>query len=274
MKDLKVIREEMPAITADSKFVADLQLTSSEQDIVLGALNMSSHQSEYQNRVFVAASQLTPYRMVKQCFLEIESRHHSWYNVKMKIKRKKIEIQMAQRDMEATRDPLAKELIGCDIEDMQNDLRIWERKIIQAEEELTGFIAQVKDIVKDDPTLLAKASTYDDEEERKYWITRMAKQAAMDMVSYGRIGSGNMDSIAMMPEEDQIMTLATTLQYNERLMGGLQAIGQAVSQGLLENKDHLPKFDVPKVTDKLLVGELFKNDVQRTIEPKVKPESV
>lgn len=265
-------QKEFPLINADSKLIEDLSLNGFEQNVVLSALNMSSHQSEYQNKYFVAASQLTPYRMIKQCFLEIESRHHTWYNIKMKMKRKKIEIQMAKRDMDATRDPLHKEMIACDIEDMENDLRIWERKILQAEDELAGFIKQVNEISNGDVSLIEKASTYDAEEERKYWVSRMAKQAAMDLVSYGRIGSGNMDSIAMMPEEDQIMTLATTLQYNERLMSGMQQIGQAVSQGLLENKEHLPKFDVPKVTDKLLVSELL--NVQHTPESKVKPESV
>jgi hypothetical protein len=156
---------------------------------------------------------------------------------------------------------------------MENDVRIWDRKIIQAEEELKSYINQVKEIAGDDTELLAKAFSYDAEEERKYWVTRMAKQAAMDMVAYGRIGSGNMDSIAMMPEEDQIMTLATTLQYNERLMGGLNQISEAVQQGLLENSENLPKYNVPKVTDKLLSSEILKN-VQHTTQPKVKPESV
>jgi hypothetical protein len=260
-------------VKPDSKVVSDLKLDEKEMRIVVGALNMSSNQSEYQNKFFVTASQLTPYRMLKQCMLEIESRHHSWYNVKNKHKRKLIEIQMAKRELEHIKDPLAKQMLEIDIEDMENDCRIWERKLLQAEDEMMGFIRQVKEIAGDDEEMLNKAFTYDAEEERQYWVTRMAKQAAMDMISYGRIGTGNMDSIAMMPEEDQILTLATTLQYNERLIGGLSQISAAVSQGLLENKEHLPKFDVPKVTDKLLATEFLK-DVQHTVQSKVKPESV
>lgn len=275
MSELTTKQKVYDIVKPDSKFVSDLKLDDKEMQIMVGALNMSSNQSEYQNKFFVTASQLTPYRMLKQCMLEIESRHHSWYNIKNKMKRKLIEIKMAKRDLEqfGHQDELRAELIKVDIEDMENDCRIWERKLMQAEEEMLGFIQQVKQIAGDDEELLNKAFTYDHEEERQYWVTRMAKQAAMDMVSYGRIGTGNMDSIAMMPEEDQIMTLATTLQYNERLMGGLSQISQAVSQGLLENKEHLPKFDIPKVTDKLLTGDLL-NNVQHTSQSKVKPESV
>jgi hypothetical protein len=274
MSELTTVGRVYDIVKPDSKVVSELKLDDKELKIVIGALNMSSNQSEYQNRHFVTASQLTPYRMLKQCMLEIESRHHSWYNVKNKLKRKQIEIKMAKRDLEqfGHQDPLRAELIQVDIEDMENDCRIWERKLLQAEDEIRGFINQAKQIAGDDEELLNKAFTYDDEEERQYWVTRMAKQAAMDMIAYGRIGSGNMDSIAMMPEEDQVMTLATTLQYNERLMGGLNQISNAVQQGLLENKEHLPKFDIPKVTDKLLTSELL--NVQHTPESKVKPESI
>jgi hypothetical protein len=274
MSELITASKVYDIVKPDSKVIKDLKLDEKEIKIVVGALNMSSNQSEYQNRHFVTASQLTPYRMLKQCMLEIESRHHSWYNVKNKHKRKLVEIQIAKRELESTRDPLTKQLIEIDIEDMENDCRIWERKLMQAEDEMMGFIQQVKQIAGDDEEMLNKAFTYDEQEERQYWVTRMAKQAAMDMVSYGRIGSGNMDSIAMMPEEDQIMTLATTLQYNERLMNGMNQISQAVSQGLLENKDHLPKFDVPKVTDKLLATDFLKQDVQHTTQPKIKSESI
>ena len=35
-----------------------------------------------------------------------------------------------------------------------------------------------------------------EEEDKKYWISRMAKQeAACDMISFGHVGTGNMDSI-------------------------------------------------------------------------------
>jgi hypothetical protein len=190
-----------------------------------------------------------------------------------KLARKKIEIKIAQREMDLSEDELSKQLIAIDIEDMEHDVKVWNRKIVQAEEEIIQYLDMVKEIAKDDDALIKKAMGYDHEEERKYWIARMAKQAAMDMVSYGRIGSGNMDSIAMMPEEDQIMALATTLQYNERLGQGLASISEAVNEGLLNNSDALPKFDVPAITDQLMIKDLL-NNVQHTTKPKVKSESI
>ena len=42
-----------------------------------------------------------------------------------------------------------------------------------------------------------------EELEREYWVQRLGKQAAMDMIAYGRVGVGNMDSIVMLNKEDQ-----------------------------------------------------------------------
>ena len=36
----------------------------------------------------------------------------------------------------------------------------------------------------------------------------MAKQAACDMISFGHVGTGNMDSIMNLPPDDQIQVLS------------------------------------------------------------------
>jgi len=264
----------MNEIKLYSDFESNLQLNDLDKKILEGALNLNSGQSKYQSEQFVANSQLTPYRMIKQCLLELEARHHSYFNITNKLKRKKIEVKIAKRKISETTDNLEKELILVDIEDMEHDIDIWTKKIKQAEEEIEIYLNMVKKIADNNNELLEKSFTYDHEEERKYWITRIAKQAAMDMIAYGRIGSGNMDSIAMMPEDDQVMALATTIQYNERLTKALTKISKSVSQGLLENTENLPKYDVPAITDKLLIGDLLSEDIQHTSQPKIEPESI
>lgn len=264
---------ELP-IKPDKDFEEFFNLNEIDKKILNGALNINSGQSVYQSKYFVANSQLTPYRMIKQCLLELEARHHSWFNIKNKLKRKKIEIKIALRKISETNDDLEKQLIEVDIEDMQHDVDVWERKILQAAEEVYTYLNIVKEIAKDNEELIEKSFTYDEQEETKYWVTRMAKQAAMDMIAYGRIGSGNMDSIAMMPEEDQVKTLATTIQYNERLTKALHQISKSVSDGLLQNTENLPKYDVPAITDQLMIGDLINDDIQCSPQSKVEPESI
>ena len=65
-----------------------------------------------------------------------------------------------------------------------------------------------------------------------YWIARMGKQAAMDIISYGRIGSGNMTSIMDMPEEDQVETLGIAVKYSGMIGGGIDKLNKMIAPQL------------------------------------------
>ena len=73
---------------------------------------------------------------------------------------------------------------------------------------------------------LVKGAEYNEEEERKYWIARMGKQAMtfMDVYATGKIGVGNLDLIAMMREDDQYATLNIAMQYSGLLNSGIAKI--------------------------------------------------
>ena len=49
-----------------------------------------------------------------------------------------------------------------------------------------------------------------EEEDKKYWISQ-GKTSACDMVSFGHVGTGNMDSIMNLPPDDQIQVLSGAL---------------------------------------------------------------
>ena len=52
----------------------------------------------------------------------------------------------------------------------------------------------------------------------------MGKQAAMDVYTTGKIGTGNLDSIAMMREDDQFATLNVAMQYSGLMSAGIGKI--------------------------------------------------
>ena len=93
-----------------------------------------------------------------------------------------------------------------------------------------------------------EAAEYDEETERKYWIARMGKQAALDMYCTGRIGVGNLDSIAMMREEDQYATLNIATQYSGLLTAGIGKIQNEIKPQLDKmmmdgSAPRIPTFD-------------------------------
>ena len=67
--------------------------------------------------------------------------------------------------------------------------------------------------------------------EHEYWTVRMAKQAMLDMISYGRIGTGNLDSILMMDPEQQKQVLTLTAAYTI-------SIDKNINQLIYKKKHH------------------------------------
>ena len=65
----------------------------------------------------------------------------------------------------------------------------------------------------------------------------MAKQASVDMITTGRIGAGNLDSIAMMASQDQVLTIGSALLNSKKLTVGINKIEEALdtNTSLLES---------------------------------------
>ena len=187
--------------------------------------------SDFQSRYFVVNSQVTNYRRVRQALLEIETRIAAKKQIERSRRKTEVQKMILQRDLANESDLLKRELIIVDIEQCDYDLSVYDKKYRVCLQELEKFSQIVKDIVPDVETL----NTYKEHnevEERNYWIARMAKQATMDLMTIGRIGSGNLDSIAMMPIEDQQETIKAALKYNGLLTKGISAIEKTAVEEL------------------------------------------
>ena len=81
----------------------------------------------------------------------------------------------------------------------------------------------------------------------------MGKQAAMDIISYGRIGSGNMESISMMPEKDQVQALQIAVRFSTMGSGGLDKL----------NKQLQPELKQYMLGDKVVAPKITPKDYQK-----------
>lgn len=172
--------------------------------------------SDFQSRYFVVHSHVTDYRRVRQALMEIETRVGALKQIERNVKRNNIKIKIQLAEIEKESDPLKKELLEVDIDQWQYDNTVYNNKIRICQEELDQFCKIIKDFVPDLETL-ESYKQHDEDKEREYWITRMGKQAAMDMMALGRIGQGNLDSIAMMPLQDQENTIKLAVAYSSTL---------------------------------------------------------
>ena len=184
--------------------------------------------SDFQSRYFVVNSQVTDYRRVRQALLEIETRLAAKKQIIRDTKRTEVNIKIKQRDLELETRELEKELILLDIDQLNYDLSVYKKKFRVVEEELDEFAKLVLEIV---PTVadLETYTQHNEELEREYWIYRMAKQASVDMVTTGRIGAGNLDSIAMMSPKDQALTIGSALLNSKKLTAGINRIEEAIN---------------------------------------------
>ena len=141
----------------------------------------------------------------------------------MDMERKQIEIDRLREQLEVTEDKYSRRLMEIDIEEFTLDLGKFQVTLHQYDNEMQAFMdwinkhyGSMEEVVED--------AKYSEDDERKYWIARMGKQAAMDVYCTGRIGVGNLDSIAMMREEDQYATLNVAMQYSGLLNAGIGKI--------------------------------------------------
>ena len=187
--------------------------------------------SDFQSRYFVVNSQVTNYRRVRQALLEIETRLAAKKQIERNVRKTEVQKKIHERSYSNEPDALQKELILIDIDQCNYDLSVYEKKYKVCLEELEKFSSIVRDIVPDIETL-ETYKQHNEIEERNYWIARMAKQATMDLMTIGRIGSGNLDSIAMMPLNDQAETIKAALKYNSLLNKGVQALEKQAHEEL------------------------------------------
>ena len=172
---------------------------------------------------FVVNSHVTDKRKLRQVLIEVERRNHDRKKVVLDKKRKEVEIARLKDRLNITEDPYERQLMQFDIEEYELDLNKFQVSLHQYDNEMAAFMDWINkhwESIEE----VEKAAEYTEEDERKYWIARMGKQAAMDVYTTGKIGTGNLDSIAMMREDDQYATLNVAMQYSGLLNAGISKI--------------------------------------------------
>lgn len=173
------------------------------------ALGMSKNQIDD----FVIKSHVTGDRQLKQVLIEVENRLHNRKKMDIGKRRSQLAVDVAQDRLDKAETEFEKTEFQIELDDAKLDLEMWDRRTAQLDYEMNVFIDHIQKNV-DSLEELEKGTAWNDDEERKYWVARLGKQAAMDIIAHGRVGIGNLDSISMMQQEDQIAALDVASQYS------------------------------------------------------------
>jgi len=249
-----IVDANVSDIKLSEEFINQFNISDKEWKWMESSLHFDSGMTEYQCQHFVADSQLTPWKKVRQSLMEIETRYHSYIEIRTSLRKAEVLRKKFLRDFNEQTDDLEKELIQINIDKNDYDITIWKRKLRQCHEEIRIFLNIMDQYISDDYPIEYFLERNEDE-EKIYWIARMGKQAAMDIVSYGRIGSGNMSSIMEMGEDDQVKALEIAVKYSGMIGGGLDKMNHLMQPELVNQlgKDGIamPKLEVHKYSGQL-----------------------
>ena len=232
--------------------------------------NMDFGMTHEQIKNFVVNSHVTDKRKLRQTLTEISTRNHERKKLFLDIERKRIKIEQLEAGLEIEDDPYARRLMQCDIDEFKLDIGRFKIAVHQSSNELQAFMDWVNKKY-DSMEELIEAAQYNEEEERKYWVARMGKQAAMDVYCTGRIGIGNLDSIAMMREEDQFATLNIAMQYSGLLNAGIGKIQNELKPQMDKmmvdgSAPRIPTFDNVEDNLDLKLYEQITGNEQKSIQ--------
>jgi hypothetical protein len=239
--------------------------------------NVDSSVAEFKLKHFVGQSQVTPYHQLKQLFLELRIRQDSYLHIEWEIERKNLEQLVEEQKLKNSKNEIEKKYIEIDLLNIKKDLKRHEDALVSANKEKNRILKIIKDLLNSPAAVLPDGTkimdVFGNEEleeklERQHWITKLAKQASMEMLAYGKIGTGNMDAIAMMSPEDIAECLSLTSDYTVRVGTGMGLLTEKAINDLKlgyinpVNKERMKNMGISNefISENLLESDISKNN--------------
>lgn len=204
-----------------------------DQQLIDFALTKSNATPRFKLKYFVGGAQLTPYAMLKQWFMELRARQEAIDSIKIRLRKSELLALQEEEKLNSATSDLQKEFIKLEIQDKRNDCVRFERQMRDTILERDDILKLINDFCKSEYAKLPDGKhlmdvfgnkELEEELEHQYWTVRMAKQAALDVMFYGRVNEGNMDAILMMHPDQQKQVLSLATQHALEIDNGVNQL--------------------------------------------------
>jgi hypothetical protein len=257
----------------DLKNIAPWEVEESDVALMQWADQVPFGQSEFQNRYYVINSQITPWRQLRQAIMELQARTNSLQKITVQYRRNLNDIARLKSEIAEEEDPFQKTDLECQLEICKLDTQVWMNKIRQCKEETDGIMSIIKERTDCDD-LDSVIATFEDPaiieaEEHKYWIARMAKQCAIDLLTTGRVQSGNLESMLMMKPEDQAAITDLALTYSTAMnhsIGKFKEIAEDKVENMLSGRGP-EMFDTSGIFTDYATNNITNRSLQSADQP-------
>ena len=240
----------------NSEINSDVSMLSErDKELIKKSLNKEWTNPKFKLRWFVGQAQITPFAKFRQWLLEIKTKEEAIENMEYELAKHQVEIERFKRLRDASTDDLDRRMAEIEMWNLERLLYMSKRRIQDWYLERQHLVDLLKEFLDSDEAKLKDGSgrTYmdiiDTEEEDHFeaeiWTNRLAKQAACDLIFYGRINSGNMDAILTMSAEQQAETLALGLNFATQLQQYTNNL-QLKIDDKLKLQNSLDSFDLVK----------------------------
>ena len=253
----------------NSEVISDVSMmTPEDQEMIKRALNKTWTNPKFKMKWFVGEMQITPFAKMRQWLLEIKHREEAIDFSEYEMNKLVIKIKRQQRivdELQNSGDPLDLEEAELEIVKLQFDEKMNRRRLQDCYLErqhmvdlLNEFLESDEGKTEDGRSLMDVLDTEEEEVlEAQYWTMRLAKQASMDIIAYGRIGVGNMDAICQMSQQQQTDALALAHRYAIQLDQHQAVLRAEMAKQLGLPEDYVPIIGLEK---KLEVFSPLPND--------------
>ncbi len=172
---------------------------------------------EFKVKHFVAGSHIHPLHKIKQYLMELGSRYENLEIFENDIKRIELEIALLEEQQLDMKYESEKKLAQLEIMVKTRTLDIAKEKFRNANTEVQKYLRLIDEFNNSSEGKNEEGKLYMDlmndpveseKIEAQYWEYRLAKQAALDMIAYGRIGIGNMEAIMQLDGDAQNKCIA------------------------------------------------------------------
>ena len=240
----------------NSEINSDVSMLSErDKELIKKSLNKEWTNPKFKLRWFVGQAQITPFAKFRQWLLEIKTKEEAIENMEYELAKHQVEIERFKRLRDSSTDDLDRRMAEIEMWNLERLLYMSKRRIQDWYLERQHLVDLLKEFLDSDEAKLKDGSgrTYmdiinteeEDGFEAEIWTNRLAKQAACDLIFYGRINSGNMDAILTMSAEQQAETLALGLNFATQLQQYTNNL-QLKIDDKLKLQNSLDSFDLVK----------------------------
>lgn len=212
--------------------------------------NFSKSQSNFMDTMLVFNAS-TDIRNLRQISAEIEKKKMALAETQFKLRKKDIELRKKFQEMEACEDPLDRELISIEIEEMIHG-RNQSRSYIEAALKTILCMKQQFEQIMESKGITSITELDFEAEEEEYHIKKACHQAFEDIVASGRISVGNNKYLLQLGIMPNVIH-----EYWVKFLGSSGARSKAKFMEGLEHLYEFVKENVKEEAERRGMKELF-----------------